>query len=432
MKYYLKKLVIAIITWEAKLVLKKYNPKIVAVTGSVGKTSTKDAIFSVLSHFYFVRKSEKSFNGEIGVPLTILGCPNGWNDPVIWFKNILEGIALIVIPNHYPKWLVLEIGADRPGDIESLTSWIKPDISVVTRLSKTPVHVEFFDSVEAVYREKAFLVQATKSDGFVILNSDDEDVFAFGETVSSNKIHYGTHTPADVVGTGYSIIYSDNEIKSPIGVSFDVSFEEQVVKIEILGGLGVQQMFPALAAISVGLSQDIPLSKMVKALRDHCPSRGRMRLLAGVKHTTIIDDSYNSSPVALHEALNTLEMIETSGRKIAVLGDMLELGTFSPESHKKAGEHVGKIASKLFTVGVRARAMAEGALAGGLSEKKIFQFEDSQIAGKELELVLKKGDVVLVKGSQGVRMEKTVEEILENPEKKEELLVRQDKEWLER
>lgn len=432
MKYYLKKIVVAIITWEAKLVLKKYNPKIVAITGSVGKTSTKDAIFSVLSHFHFVRKSEKSFNSEIGVPLTILGCPNGWNDPVLWFKNILEGIALIVIPNHYPKWLVLEIGADRPGDIESITSWIKPDISVVTRLSKTPVHVEFFDSVEAVYREKAFLVRATKSDGFVILNSDDEDVFAFGETVSTNKIHYGTHTPADVVGTGYSIVYSTDDNKVPLGVSFDVSYKDQIAKFEILGGLGVQQMFPALAAISVGVSQDIPLSKMVKTLRDHHPSRGRMRILPGVKHTTIIDDSYNSSPVALHEALNTLDMIETSGRKIAVLGDMLELGTFSPESHKKAGEHVGKIASKLFTVGVRARGIAEGALSGGLSEKKIFQFEDSRIAGKELELILKKGDVVLIKGSQGVRMEKAVEEILENPEKKEELLVRQDKEWLDR
>ncbi len=418
-----------IITWEAKIVLRKYKPKIVAVTGSVGKTSTKDAIFSVLSHFFFVRKSEKSFNSEIGVPLTILGCPNGWNSPVIWLKNIFEGIALILLPNHYPKWLVLEVGADRPGDIEKITEWIKPDIAVVTRLAKTPVHVEFFESAQAVYREKAFLVKAVKSEGFVILNSDDEDVLAFGEFAIGEKMLYGTHTPAEVSGTGYAISYDNNV---PTGISFDVSYESKLGKVEILGGLGVQQMYPALAALSVGLSQKLSLEKMIKALRTHHPSRGRMKILSGVKDSVIIDDSYNSSPVALEEALNTLEKIETSGRKIAMLGDMLELGNFSPEEHKKAGEKAGSIVDRLFTVGVRARAIAEGALNAGLSEKKVFQFEDSRVAGKELETQIKKGDVILLKGSQGIRMERAVEEILLHPEDKEKLLVRQDPEWQDR
>jgi len=433
MKHILKQVIIFIITWEAKLVLRKYKPKIVAVTGSVGKTSTKDAIFSVLSHFYFVRKSEKSFNSEIGVPLTIIGCPNGWNSPMLWAKNILEGLVLILVPNHYPKWLVLEVGADRPNDIKTLTQWLKPDIAVVTRLAKVPVHVEFFESAQALYREKAFLVEAVPQDGFVILNSDDEDVLAFQERVIAKKLLYGTHAPSEVTGTSYSILYKEEEEgATPAGISFDVSYGKSVGKVEVLGGLGIQQMYPALAALSVGFSQKLPLSSMAEALRKHNPSRGRMKILKGVKDTVLIDDSYNSSPVALLEALNTLKMTETSGRKIAVLGDMLELGTFSMEEHKKAGEQAGKTVERLFTVGVRSRAIAEGALQAGLSEKKVFQFEDSRVAGKELEIQLRKGDLVLLKGSQGIRMERAVEEVLAHPEEKEKLLVRQDDEWQSR
>jgi UDP-N-acetylmuramoyl-tripeptide--D-alanyl-D-alanine ligase len=191
MKSILKIVVVSVLTWEAKLVLKKYKPKIVAVTGSVGKTSTKDAIASVLSHFFFVRKSEKSFNSEIGVPLTVLDCPNGWSNPFAWLKNIFEGLALIVLPNHYPEWLVLEVGADRPRDIQNLTRWVKPDIAVITRLSKVPVHVEFFSSPAQVFEEKGRLAEALKRDGTLVLNADDEDVLAFRPLTESPSILYG-------------------------------------------------------------------------------------------------------------------------------------------------------------------------------------------------------------------------------------------------
>ena len=130
MKSFLKKIVVYIITFEAKLVLKKYKPKIVAVTGTVGKTSTKDAIFCAFSNIVYARKSVKSFNSEIGIPLTILGCRNGWNNPMIWLRNFIDGLLLIILPNHYPKWLILEIGADRPGDIENNSRWLPVDIVV--------------------------------------------------------------------------------------------------------------------------------------------------------------------------------------------------------------------------------------------------------------------------------------------------------------
>ena len=430
MKPLLKQTVVAILAWEAKMVLKKYKPKIVAITGSVGKTSTKDAIFSVLSEFHHVRKSQKSFNSEIGVPLTILGCPTGWNSPTLWLKNILEGLALIFLPNKYPKWLVLEIGADRQGDIEAVTEWIKPDITVVSRLSKVPVHVEFFPSPEDVFREKSHLVRALKKDGVLILNGDDEDIMAFRSLVDNKAILYGMGTSADVLGVGYVIEYENqNEKLVPVGITFDVMYQNENQHVVLKGGLGLQQLYPALAALSVGVALNLPFDKLVLALQNHEPSNGRMRLLPGIKNSLIVDDSYNSSPVALFEALNTLKNIETTGRKIAVLGDMLELGTYSTEEHKKAGMQVGEIADLLFTVGIRARGIAEGAQFVSMDEANIFQYEDSRSAGKDLEIMIREGDIILIKGSQGIRMERIVEEIFADPLNSDKFLVRQDLEW---
>ncbi len=432
MKSLLKNIVIKILTWESKVVIKKYNPKIIAITGSVGKTSTKDAIFCVLEPFFFVRKSEKSFNSEVGVPLTILGIPNGWNNPFIWLKNIFEGLALIILPNNYPKWLVIEIGADAPGDILKITEWIKPDITVVTRLSKVPVHVEFFPSPEDVFREKSYLVSALKKDGVLVINSDDEDVLAFRSLVDNKTILFGVGSSAEVVGSNLHIVYSEQDgRKEPTGVAFEVVYGKDGGEVMIRNGLGIQQMYPALAAVAVGVALSIPLDKIIASFEKHSPSLGRMRIIKGIKNSIIIDDTYNSSPVALAEALNTLVSLKTSGRKIAVLGDMLELGIFSADEHKKAGANV-TFADLLFTVGIRARRIAEGALNAGMSETKIFQYESSREAGRDLEIMMKEGDVVLVKGSQGVRMERVVEEVMAEPEHKWKLLVRQDSEWAKR
>ena len=160
-----KSIIVWILQAEAKAVLRKYTPKVVAITGSVGKTSTKDAVYAVLSKKYHVRKSEKSFNSEVGVPLTILGLGNAWGNPLHWLQNIIDGLSLIVTTRPYPEWLVLEVGADRPGDIRSLASWIKVDVAIITRLPEVPVHVEFFDSVEAVIEEKASLMDAVRPGG---------------------------------------------------------------------------------------------------------------------------------------------------------------------------------------------------------------------------------------------------------------------------
>jgi len=432
MKSIFKSIIVTILTWEAKLILKKYKPKIVAVTGSVGKTSTKDAIAALLDNFYFVRKTKKSFNSDIGVPLTVLGVPNGWSDPFVWIKNIVEGLALIVLPNHYPAWLVLEVGADRPDDILKLSKWIIPDIVVVTRLSKVPVHVEFFSSPAQVFAEKGRLVEALKHDGTLVLNADDEDVLAFQNLAPEvTKILYGISDNADVVGFQYGIRYEEHT-GDPQGIHFEANIGKKQVSIDIDDGLGKQMMYPALAALAVGTALKLDTKKMVKGLESFAGTVGRMRILPGIKNTVIIDDTYNSSPVALTEALNTLEAITSTHKKIAVLGDMLELGSYSIEEHKKAGEHAARVVDILITVGIRARGIADGALGAGVHESTIFQYESSREAGKFLESIMHSGDIVLVKGSQGVRTERVVEEIMREPQHKEKLLVRQDAEWSRR
>lgn len=434
MKSLLKNIVVYLLTLEAKLVLKKYRPKIVAVTGSVGKTSTKDAIFSVFSKFFYARKSVKSFNSEIGLPLTILGCPNGWNNPFIWLKNIYEGLILILTPNHYPKWLILEIGVDRPGDIEKVSRWLPIDIAVFTTMGSVPVHVEFFDSPEALFKEKMKLVDALVREGVIIFNQDDEVSNKFLEPIREyKKISYGFDKNAEIKGSDYKIKYdkSDIQFPKPTGINFRVNQGNSSLQVNLKGTLGKHYIYSFLAAISSSISQDINLVKVIEALGEYIPPPGRMRILDGIKGSTIIDDTYNSSPIALFEALSVLDQLKILGRKITVLGDMMELGKYSVEEHKKAGSIAACFSDYIFTVGIRSHYIYEAVIEAGFPEDLIFQFEadEARLAGKRLELLLQKGDVVLIKGSQSIRLEKAVEEVMAVPEKKEELLARQEKEW---
>jgi len=432
MKQFLKKIVVAALLFEARLVLKKYKPKIVAITGSVGKTTTKDMIYSVLSTSFFVRKSSKSFNSEIGVPLTILGLSNAWNDPYLWLKNLIEGANLVIFPHIYPKWLVVEVGADRPNDIRSAAQLLKPDVAVVTRLSKVPVHVEFFESAEHVRKEKSELVLATPENGTVILNADDKLVSSMRPLAKGKVVTYGLLGTADVVGSNFSFVYSESVPSFPIGIHFDVRSGDQNLPVYIHGALGKQQMYTALAALSVAKTLDVDTEKAVESLYGHTAPAGRMKVLEGINSSCIIDDTYNSSPVAVTEALETLKEIKTSGKKIAVLGDMLELGSHTKKAHEKVGVQAAGIADLIYLVGTRSRNTFDSALSAGFPKEQIFEFDDSTEAGNALRTVVASGDIILVKGSQGKRMEKAVASILSRPERVGELLVRQDKEWVER
>jgi UDP-N-acetylmuramoyl-tripeptide--D-alanyl-D-alanine ligase len=434
MKRFLKGIVVRILQAEAKAVLRKYRPRVVAITGSVGKTSTKDAVYAVLSEKYHVRKSEKSFNSELGVPLTILGLGNAWGNPLRWLQNIVDGLSLIVMTHPYPEWLVLEVGADRPGDIRSLASWIKVDVAIITRLPEVPVHVEFFDSVEAVIEEKASLMDAVRPGGSILLYADDERTRKLEQRLpapDARLLFFGFSNGADVWVHKFEAVRQEGGHNWPIGMRAVVTVGKESAPVQIIGSLGKHAFAPAAAAAAAGHALGVGLQDIVAGLEAYEPPPGRVRLLPGIKGSLVIDDTYNSSPAATEAALHALALTKPV-RAIAALADMMELGRVSVEEHRKAGAVAAKTCDALVTVGVRARDIAMGALDNGMPDANILQFEDAGKAAEELKNLIREGDAILVKGSQSMRMERIVEEIMLEPERAGELLVRQDREWKKR
>jgi len=434
MKKIFKQIIVYIITLEARLILKKYKPKIVAITGSVGKTSTKDAIAVVLGSSFNIRKSEKSYNSELGVPLTVLGCKNGWLNPFVWFKNILIGIRIILLKVKYPEWLVLEMGVERPGDMGSLVSWVKPHISVVTTLSETPSHIEFFKSPELLIEEKAKILKNLEIDDFAILNNDNNLVCNLKDKTKAKILTYGFEEGANLVASNYRIIFKSNRNGEsiPEGITFKVDYDGNSVPIRLFNVFGKQHAYSALVAIAVGRVVGFNFVDISESLYLYESPPGRFKILDGVKNSFIIDDTYNSSPTALRVALETLSDIEDR-RKLVVLGDMMELGKYTIEAHRAIAEYIINAgASVVFVVGPRSKFITESLREKRFEEKNIFEFSTSDEAKKKVEEIIQEGDIVLVKGSQSMRMEKVVEEIMAEPEKKEKLLVRQEKEWLDK
>ena len=423
-----KKIIVYLLTWEARAVLLRAKPKIIAVTGSVGKTTTKDAIFAALSPHLHVRKSDKSFNSDIGVPLAILGLENGWHDPIKWISNLFRGLALVIVPKDYPRWLVLEVGADRPGDIRKIARWLRPDIAVITAVPEIPVHVEFFDSPKAVLREKRSLAEHLKPGGKLVINGDDPHLSDLQSDFRGVTVTFGLEDHNDFFASHDDIVYEGSE---PSGIRFRVNHLGSSVPVSIYGSLGRPRMYSALAALAVASTVGVDLVAGSHGLAQWSPPPGRMRILKGVRNSIIIDDTYNSSPAAALAALDTLRSVAATGRKIALLGDMLELGKYANDAHKEVGERAAASADMLVTVGFRARLMAEAALDAGMTDENVRSYEqgESERAGLELEKELQPGDIVLVKGSQSIRMERAVEVLLAEPEKAPELLVRQETEW---
>ena len=429
MKQVLKQIVAALLTAEARILLTRKKPRIVAITGSVGKTGVKDAIYAALKARRRVRKSEKSFNSELGVPLSILGLRNGWSNPFSWFRNLFEGLCIALFSREYPEWLVLEAGVDRRGDMVALARWLRCDIVVLTRFPEVPVHVEFFGSAEEVIREKLHLLFALRPDGTLVYNNDDERVWEAAQSVRQKTLGFSRYSLSDFTASADTVVYEQGK---PVGMECTLTHGGESARVQVCGSLGIQHAYHAAAAAAVSSLAGISLADAAAALCEQEPPKGRMRLIAGLKETFIIDDTYNASPVALQQALRTLKEIQTTGRKIAVLGDMLELGQFSVQAHEAAGAQIAESADALITVGTRARGFAAGARASGMPEERIFQHDNALAAGNELEAMLRPGDIVLVKGSQGMRMERIVEEVMAHPEDAPALLVRQNKEWRER
>ncbi len=428
----MKKIVIWWLKIFSQLVIKKYQPKIVAITGSVGKTSAKEAIYSVLQKHFSVRRSTGNFNNEIGVPLTVLGFRSPGKNLFGWLMVFYQAIILLIVKQQYPQVLVLEMGADRPGDIRYLTSFIQPDISVLTAV--TSVHLEFFKKIENILREKQIIIETVKREGTAILNGDDWLVKQTSLKARSQVITYGLE-PDNIVRAVEINLSAGNWGAEEVvkGLSFKLVYGGSSVPIFLPGVLGRHQVYAALSAAAVGIACNFNLVEIADALQRFQSPKGRMNLILGIKDTIVIDDTYNSSPAAAKAGLEVLAEIYLpgQGRRIAVFGDMLELGSYTEQGHREVGHRAAELnIDFLLCVGEKARDIGRGAKEAGMGEERVYFFSDNQKTGEFLQQLIKKNDLILIKGSQGARMELVVKEVMAQPENAKLLLVRQEKPWV--
>ncbi len=366
-------------------VRRQQNTTLIGITGSNGKTSTKEATASVLGRKAPTLKTFASYNNEIGYPLTLLR---------------LE-------PQH--RYAVLEMGAQWVGELAWLCNSIAaPDWSIITSVGAA--HLGYFGSQERVIIAKSELVQALSPAGIAILNYDDANVRGMSEKTAARVLYYGRGEGAHVRG---------GEVGGdPLrGHSFTLNYQNQRVRVR-LRLPGEHGVTIALAAAAAGCAAEMPLDEIVAALESLSPAKGRCEIKPGPNGSTLIDDTYNAnrqSILAITQAMRETD-IGPDGRRWAVLGDIFELGPYAPDEHRACGASLAATIDYLIAVGNEARYYVEGALSAGMPEQHIFYFEANVEDSRELEAAkqaaatllrarVHPSDLVLIKGSRGMRME---------------------------
>ncbi len=405
----------------AKQILQKHRPKIVGITGSVGKTSTRDAIAAVLKQDFKVRSPKKNFNNEFGLPFAILGVDTPGRNPLLWLWVFIKGYLVLWI-GHYPEVLVLEMGVDRVGDMDYLLSIAPPDIAVLTAIGSS--HYQYFQSMEAVAAEKSKLI-VFPSVQTVIINADNDFALAQQTKVKTKIITYGKSQQSVV-----KINILEEKFTLPATTYFKVdtaysSFESKLFAV------GTPHLSAAAAAVAVGLSLNMTVEDICNGLLSYRPVPGRLNFIQGIKQSTIIEDSYNASPESTLEALQVLSRMPQT-HKVAVLGDMLELGDLEVNSHKEVGQAASSVINLdwLIGIGPRAKMILESAISSGYDERQTKWFEHSTDSISFIKSLLEPQMAVLIKGSQGVRMEIISKELLAEPSAAAQLLPRQYGKWL--
>ena len=353
---------------------RKFDVTVVGITGSIGKSSTKELAASVASQRFGTLKSEGNYNNEIGLPLTLLK----------------------LRPDH--QVAVLEMGMYALGEIERLAEIALPSIGVVTNVG--PVHLERLKTIERIAQAKSELVKALPENGVAILNADDPLTRAMAQETKARVFFYGLSPSSDLWADGIESLGIE-------GTKFWLHYGKEKLYVHI-PLLGRHSVHTALRAASVGIALGLSWEEIVRGLQDQ---KARLRLLAvpGINGSTILDDTYNSSPDSALAALNLLA--ELDGRKVAVLGDMLELGSYEEIGHRLVGRRAAEVADYLITVGPRASIIGEEAISQGMPKERVYMASSNEEAVGVLKSILSEGDNVLVKGSRGMKMEEIVSRI---------------------
>lgn len=361
----------------ARSVLVRHPAKVVGVTGSVGKTTTKEFIAALLGTIFRVHKSEGNLNNHLGLSLSVLRLET----------------------EH--EVAVLEMGMSAAGEIRRLTGIAPPDVAVVTNVA--PVHLAFFESLQAVAEAKAEILEGLKPDGTAVLNADDPWSKTLADRAPGRVITFGFSQDAEVRASGMAYAGYD-------GLQFRLHYDgaAREVTLPFLTGGQVENF---LAALGVAAAFGLGWETLKPALAVLAPAAKRGNIIRLARGITVIDDTYNSNPRALDMALRSYINLP-AGRWVAVLGDMLELGPEGDQYHEDAGRTAGRLGWDIVAaVGPAARRIAAGARAEGLDAARAPEFASSEEAAAKLPALLKADDLVLVKGSRGVRMERIVERL---------------------
>jgi UDP-N-acetylmuramoyl-tripeptide--D-alanyl-D-alanine ligase len=351
---------------------KKFSQcKTIGVTGSVGKSSTKELIAAVLRQRFRTLKSEGNLNSETGLPLMIFRL------------------------DETHERAALEMAMYALGEIRALCAIARPSIGVVTNIG--PSHLERLGTLERIAQAKAELIESLPRDGVAILNGDDARVLAMRDQARARVMTYGTDARLDV--------WADEiEARGLDGTAFTLHHHDEKISVRVRL-LGRHVVHNALAAAAVGIAEEMTLDDIARGLQDES---AQLRLVAipGINDTTILDDTYNASPASSLAALDFLASM--NGHKIAVLGDMRELGAMEKPGHQIVGERVAQVADILIAVGARGKWIGEAARDAGMIAEKIFFAENNARAIEIVREIARAGDVILVKGSRGVAMEEIV------------------------
>lgn len=437
-KSMLKRFFTVFLASVARRAIRHEKPTIVAITGSYGKSSAKEAIATAMGAGEagsVVRASIKNYNNQFGVPFTIFSISAPGKDPLKWLVVFLKAIWIgWGFGKIGAETLILEMGADRPGDLDWLVRIAPPNVSVITAVAEC--HSEYFGSLDDIAKEKGTLVRALKEKGIAILNNDDPRVTAMRREFTGEAKYFGFSEGADVRVLSTELFSETDERGNihPMGIEVVIEVDGKNFPLRLHGTIGRPQALACASAIAVSRVFGITVQQAIERLeRDYHGIAGRTRVIPGIKYTTIIDDSYNAaSPNTVISAINDMTGVNIleHQRRIVALGDMRELGEYSDAANASVGKAVaeGKI-DVLVVCGTLGAGIADSAIANGMNLDRVFFRENSADAGLFLQEIIEPGDVILVKGSQGSRMEKVVKELMANPLEAPFLLVRMNDEW---
>lgn len=416
MKNIVLKFIYRILASYARKVIRQHKPFVIGITGSSGKTSTKEAVYRVMADHFGdqVRKTEGNLNAEIGIPLTILGYKSVPNK-FLW-PFFLIAAYFRTMEKNYPKYLVLEMGLEHPGDFGFFGSIVSLNIGVITTID--PAHFANFKDLAHFQAEKLALIKLVHADGKIIINADDgalaklEDKRILGIGIAAKEADYGA---SDIVVTTGGTDYRINTVGQKIAIKSKL--------------IGKQFIYSQLIAFAIGQSFGIQSLEIKKSLEKISTMPGRMRVIEGKSGILILDDTYNANPGSMGAALDVLSEIKYAGRKVAILGNMNELGAIEKAAHEEIGKYAkGKCDFAIF-VSPNADLMAKGFA----DSKNSLTFSGRLELLKSIDRIVKPKDLILIKASQNRNFfEEVTKYLMKDPTMAKEMLVRQSDFWKRR